>query len=78
MAINPLKNIPLKTFRDYLEWNGLNHVRTNGGHEIWNKVGLKRPVVVPTHVNPVEEHVVKNAMRIMRVNAEDYIEFLKS
>ena len=78
MSTNPLKNIPLKTFRDYLEWRGLSHIRTNGGHEIWNKTGLKRPVVVPTHVNPVEEYVVKNALRIIGTTAEDYIEFLKS
>jgi len=43
MATNPLRNIPLKTFRDFLEWNGLQYIRTNGGHEIWNKAGLNRP-----------------------------------
>jgi len=78
MATNPLKNIPLKTFRDFLEWNGLKHIRTNGGHEIWNMTGLKRPVVLPTHVNPVEEHIAKNALKTIGITANDYIEFLKS
>jgi len=78
MATNPLKNIPLKTFRDFLKWNGLKHIRTNGGHEVWSMAGLKRPIVVPAHINPVEQHVVKNALIIIGVTADDYIEFLKS
>jgi predicted RNA binding protein YcfA (HicA-like mRNA interferase family) len=78
MATNPLKNIPLKTFRDFLEWNGLQHIRTNGGHEIWNKAGLKRPVVLPTHVNPVEHDVARNTLKTIGITADDYIEFLKS
>ena len=35
MAVNPLKNIPLKTFKDFLKWEGLKHIETNGGHEKW-------------------------------------------
>jgi hypothetical protein len=38
-----LKNIPLKTFRDYLIHCGLHHIRTKGGHEVWSAKGLTRP-----------------------------------
>jgi predicted RNA binding protein YcfA (HicA-like mRNA interferase family) len=31
-----LKNISLKTFRRYLQYCGLKHIRTKGGHEIWS------------------------------------------
>jgi len=78
MSINPLKNISLKTFRQYLKWKGLEHIRTKGGHEIWNLKGLLRPIVLPTHFDPVREYVVKNAFENLEVTADDYIEFLKS
>jgi len=78
MPKSPLKNIRLKTFREYLEWNGLEHIRTKGGHELWNKAGLKRPVVLPTHEDPVYEFIAKNALRNMEVGVDNYIDFLKS
>jgi hypothetical protein len=39
-----LKNIPLKTFRRYLQHCGLKQIRTKGGHEIWSAKNLTRPV----------------------------------
>jgi hypothetical protein len=77
MSRSPLKNIPIKTFRDYLKWKGLEHLRTTGGHEIWGKKGLKRPVVFQTHENPVPERVVRVIFRVLNETAADYIEFLK-
>jgi len=78
MSTNPLRNIPLKTFRDYLFWKGLNPVRTTGGHEIWKGKGLFRTITLPTHVNPVSEMVVRSILKTLGVTAEDYINFLKS
>jgi len=78
MPKNPLKNIPLKTFMQYLEWNGLEYIRTKGGHEVWNKEGMKRPVILPIHEDLVYEFVTKNALRNMETGIENYIEFLKS
>jgi len=78
MSKSPLRNIPLKTFRQYLKWCGLEYIRTEGGHEIWNKEDMKRPVVLPTHRSPVYESVVRNALATMKKDKDDYIEFLKS
>ena len=78
MSNNPLKNIPLKTFRDYLEWNGLNRIRISGGHEIWGKKGLKRPVVLQTHKDPIPERIVRDTLRNIKQTPDNYIEFLKS
>jgi len=78
MSKSPLKNISLRTFRQYLVWNGLERIRTKGGHEVWDKKGMERPVVLPTHEDPVFEFVAKNALINMGVDANDYIEFLKS
>lgn len=78
MGQNPLKNIPLKTFRDFLTYMGLKPIRIESGHEIWSRTDLRRPVVVQTHIDPVPEFIVRNALRTMNATKDDYIEFLKS
>ena len=78
MSKSPLKNISVKTFREYLKWEGLYYVRTNGGHEIWSKNGLNRPVVFQAHKDPVPEDIVRKILKIIGATATDYIEFLKS
>ena len=37
MSKSPLRNVPLRIFRQYLVRSGLEHIRTTGGHEIWKK-----------------------------------------
>ena len=78
MSKSPLRNIPLKTFREYMKWKGLYPVRVSGGHEIWKGEGIYRAISIPTHVNPVSEMVVRSVLRTLQVDANDYIEFLKS
>jgi hypothetical protein len=78
MPKSPLRNIPLKTFRDYLQWKGLEYKRTTGGHEMWGKKGLFRTISLPTHVDPVSEMVARSILQTLEATADDYIEFLKS
>ncbi len=78
MGQNPLKNIPLKTFRDFLSYMGLEHIRTESGHEIWGRKDMRRPVTFQTHVDPVPEFIVRNSLRNMNATKDNYIEFLKS
>ena len=78
MPRSPLRNIPLKTFREYLTWMGLTHVRTSGGHEIWKGKGITRSIVLQTHKNPVPESCVRSILITLETTAESYIEFLKS
>jgi len=73
-----LKNISVQTFRKYLEWKGLKHIRTNGGHEIWCRSDLKRPVVIQSHITPVPEFIVKQVLRTLNVEKQDFIDFLNS
>ena len=78
MPKSPLRNISVKTFREYLKWKGLYYIRTNGGHEIWGKKGLHRPIVFQIHKDPIPEDIVRKILKTLEANASDYIEFLKS
>jgi predicted RNA binding protein YcfA (HicA-like mRNA interferase family) len=72
-----LKNISLRNFRRYLQFCGLKHIRTKGGHEIWSAKDLTRPVVLQTHVDPVPEFIIKNALRTIGKTEEHLLSFLE-
>lgn len=74
---NPLKNIPLRVFKQYLTWKGLKCQRISGGHEIWGGQKVQRPICIQSHIDPVPEFIVKQALRALHVNSDDYIRFLK-
>jgi hypothetical protein len=78
MTQNRLKNIPLKLFQEYLLSKGLKVIRTNGGHEIWGGKPLSRPIVLQTHISPVPEFIVKNCLRTLNSDAEDFKNFCES
>jgi hypothetical protein len=68
MAIR-LSNISLTEFRLYLRKIGCERIRTDGGHEIWSRKGLRRSITLQTHVNPVLERIVRQSLRNLEVNA---------
>lgn len=73
-----LSNISLKDFRAVLIILGLQKVRTKGGHEAWIREGLRRPVIIQTHVDPVSELVVRKTINDLGISKEAFIELLES
>ena len=71
-----LKNIKLSVFREFLAAKRLKHIRTKGGHEIWSRHDLTRPVVIQTHENPVPEHIIKNNLRTIKSNRDELLNWL--
>lgn len=71
-----LKNISIAEMRRILTLLGLVKVRTKGGHESWMKEGMTRPVIIQTHVEPIPEFIVKNALRTIGISKEEFINML--
>lgn len=65
--MDKLKNISLKIFRRYLQYCGLKHIRTKGGHEIWSAKNLTRSVILQTHVDPIPEFIIKLCFKTKKV-----------
>ncbi len=72
-----LKNIPLKDFRKFLEYKGLKCIRTSGGHEVWSRKDLLRPIILQSHVNPIPEFIIRNNLRTLESDRNELSEFLK-
>lgn len=73
-----LGNIPLRTFLRFLEFHGLKRIRTAGGHLVYSRRDLRRPVVVQSHVDPVPEFIVRSNLRTLGVTVEEFKEIAES
>lgn len=53
-----INNIPLKKIRNFLRNHGFTHSHDKGGHEIWIKKDITRPIVLQSHIDPVPVRIV--------------------
>ena len=73
-----LHNISIAEFRSFLKHHGLNYIRTKGGHEIWSRKDLLRPVIFQTHIDPIPAFIIKNNHRTMGLTTKDLRNFLSN
>ena len=76
MSTKHLRNVPLKLFRNFLEEKGCTCNRTNGGHEHWSRSDLKRPITIQTHVDPIPEFIIKNALSQLGLTKKDFTDWI--
>lgn len=75
MPTRKLSNIPLRTFRKFLDYKGLKIIKTGkgrGGHEKWSKLDMDRPIIIQTHIDPVPEFIVKQCLRHLKMSKDDF------
>jgi len=78
MSTRKLKNISLSDYLLFLDKAGCKRIRTNAGHYIYARKDLMRPIVVQSHIDPVPEFIIKNALRAMGLSKKDFFEILFS
>ena len=67
-----LRNIPLRRYRKFLEELGCKCARTNGGHEHWTRADLNRPITLQSHIDPVPEFIVRQHLRYLGMEREQF------
>ncbi|MBI2032449.1 MAG: type II toxin-antitoxin system HicA family toxin [Candidatus Levybacteria bacterium] len=65
-----------KEFEKFLLFVGCEFKRQLGGHRIYNRAGLKRPIVIPSH-GTIPVFVIRNNLRLLGITPEGYFEILK-
>jgi len=76
MNTQSLKNISVAAFRSFLTKQGCNHIRTKGGHEVWSRSDLFRPIIFQTHIDPIPEFIIKNNLRVLGLTKKDFFSTL--
>ena len=76
MSTHKLSNVSLDDYRDFLRKAGCKKIRTEGGHEVWTRKDLLRPIIVQTHIRPVPEFIIQNALRNLNLTKKDLFNIL--
>lgn len=77
MSTKHLRNVTIAEFQAFLELCLCKYIRTKGGHEIWTRADLRRPVTFQTHIVPVPEFIVLNNLRTLGYTKKDYFEVME-
>ncbi len=72
-----IQNISIREFRSFLSFHGLKNIRTKGGHEVWAKEDLLRPVIIQTHIDPIPIFIIKNCLRTMNLKLKDLHDYFE-
>lgn len=68
-----LAAIRWREFEDFLAYIGCHFVRERGDHRIWQRAGLKRPIVIPK-VDALPVFVIRNNLRLLGLSVDAYID----
>ena len=52
--------------------------RTTGGHEHWTRSDLLRPITIQTHIDPVPERIMKQIIRTLEIDRDEFVKILNS
>lgn len=70
-----LAPVHYRKFEKFLLSVGCRFVRQRGGHSIYIKEGLKRPLVVPA-VKDLPVFIIRNNLRLLNISIEQYCTFI--
>ena len=71
-----LKNVSLKDCRKFLMKVGCHNNRNTGGHEHWTRFDLLRPITIQSHIDPVPEFIMKQILRALDMDKDEFLETL--
>lgn len=76
MAAQKLSNISLARYLAFLELAQCSLIRTKGGHAVYARADLLRPIVVQNHIDPVPERIIKQGLRALSMSRDDFFDIL--
>lgn len=71
-----LTPIHFKKFESFLESIGCFYVKTEGDHNIWQKKGAKRPIVV-RKLKDIPVFEIKNNLRTLGISTEEFLKIIQ-
>lgn len=71
LVIRPVK---WQKFEKFLLACGCEFVRQKGGHRVYKKADLLRPIIVPAHSFDLPVSVIKSNLRTLGISDKDYLD----
>jgi hypothetical protein len=77
MNSRSLKNISIIDFERFLLKIGCKCTRIKGGHKHFTRIDLNRPITIQTHIDPIPEFIIRNALRNLGLSREEFFKLFK-
>lgn len=71
-----ITNISISEYRQFLKQMGCTYLRTTGGHELWSKENLPRPLTFQTHIEPIPAFIIKQHLRYLDITTRQFLDFM--
>jgi predicted RNA binding protein YcfA (HicA-like mRNA interferase family) len=71
-----ISNISTPLFRKFLKKAGCNKIRMSGGHEVWSRDDLDRPIVIQSSKKIVPEFIILNNLRTLKMDKKTFLEII--
>jgi predicted RNA binding protein YcfA (HicA-like mRNA interferase family) len=71
-----LTPVSWKEFEKFLIYVGCKFKRQSGGHRIYTRAGLRRPIVLPAH-GTIPVFVIRNNLRLLEMTSVEYFDVLR-
>lgn len=68
-----LSPVPWRIFERWIVSQGCRLIKTKSGHKAYARAGMIRPVIFSTSGRDVPVHVIKNNLRILGVETEEFL-----
>ena len=63
-----MNNLKLTTWRNFLKSEGLEKIRTRGGHEIWSKKNITRPIIFSIHTKDIPNFEIRSNLKTLKID----------
>ena len=70
-----LTPINWRDFEKFLRFVGCQFLREKGDHQVWGRLGLKRPIVFPK-ISNIPVFVIRNNLRLLDFSVANYLDVI--
>lgn len=72
MSTKHLRNVSRAQYESFLELAQCKFIAIESGHVKYFRSDLNRPIIFQSHIDPVPEFIIKNALRALEISKSEF------
>lgn len=72
MSTRHLRNVSISQYESFLELAGCKFIKVESGHVKYFRSDLNRPIIFQSHIDPVPEFIIQNALRTLGISKNEF------
>ena len=78
MSTRHLRNVSIAQYEQFLQLARCTFIKIVSGHVKYSRSDLNRPIIFQSHIDPVPEFIIKNALRTLEISKKEFWLILES